>query len=137
MTCYVFGEWELNSTRHMLCRAGEAVQLRKQLFDVLGYLLEHHDRVVSPEQLIKFLWPQQYVDPEHARKRLDTVMSNLGKGLLLLGRTKRSLRMWKAMAIAVSPQWRSIVVGSGGLTACVQWLSSRNASGLSHRPTVA
>ena len=44
------------------------------------------------EQLIKFLWPQQYVDPEHARKRLDTVMSNLGWSLAAPGQDQAIIK---------------------------------------------
>jgi class 3 adenylate cyclase/DNA-binding winged helix-turn-helix (wHTH) protein/tetratricopeptide (TPR) repeat protein len=58
---YIFGEWELDTRLDELRCAGRSLKLEPQLFDVLWYLIEHRDRVVSNEELIDRLWPGQTV----------------------------------------------------------------------------
>jgi DNA-binding winged helix-turn-helix (wHTH) protein len=44
---YRFGDYELDAQLYPLRRAGELVELEPKVFDLLAYLIEHHDRVVS------------------------------------------------------------------------------------------
>ena len=41
--------------------AGTPVDLEPKVFDLLAYLIQHHDQFVSREKLYAQLWPQQFV----------------------------------------------------------------------------
>lgn len=58
---YRFGDYELNVQLYQLRHAGELVEIEPKVFDLLVYLLQHHDRVVSKDELLDKLWPDQVV----------------------------------------------------------------------------
>jgi len=58
---YVFLDYELNTSRFELCRAGIPLHIEPKAFDLLLYLIEHHDQVVTKEDLHAHLWPDQFV----------------------------------------------------------------------------
>ena len=58
---YVFLDYELNTSRYELCRAGIPLHIEPKTFDLLLYLIEHHDQVVTKEDLHAHLWPDQFV----------------------------------------------------------------------------
>ncbi len=58
---YAFGEWELDVGRYELRRAGHPIKLEPQVFSVLAYLVQHHDRVLSKQELFSHLWPGQFL----------------------------------------------------------------------------
>ena len=58
---YTFGEWQLDTRLYELRCAGKPLELEPKSFDVLLYLIEQRDRVVSNEELIERLWPGQTV----------------------------------------------------------------------------
>jgi len=51
-----FGEFRLDLDRAELFKNDEPVKLRRQSFDVLRYLLEHHGRLVEKCELIQAIW---------------------------------------------------------------------------------
>src|ERR687887_2585746 len=58
---YVFGAYEFDTGRRVLRLAGTPVDLEPKVFDLLAYLIQHHDQFVSREELYTQLWPQQFV----------------------------------------------------------------------------
>ena len=58
---YSFGEWQLDTRHDELRRAGRHLKLEPKVFDVLLYLIEHRDRVVSYKELIEHVWPGQLI----------------------------------------------------------------------------
>jgi predicted ATPase/class 3 adenylate cyclase/DNA-binding winged helix-turn-helix (wHTH) protein len=58
---YVFGNYTLDTECYELRRAGTRVKLQPQVFEVLTYLIEHRERLVSKQELLEQLWPQQFV----------------------------------------------------------------------------
>lgn len=58
---YVFGDYELDEQLYELRRAGEAVELERKVYDVLTYLIQHRDRLVTKDELLDQLWPGQAV----------------------------------------------------------------------------
>ena len=58
---YTFGECELDTQLHVLSRAGQSVKLRPKAFEVLVYLLEHRDRMVTKHELCEQVWPNQFI----------------------------------------------------------------------------
>jgi DNA-binding winged helix-turn-helix (wHTH) protein len=58
---YVFGAYEFDTDRRVLRLAGMPVDLEPKVFDLLAYLIQHHDQFVSREKLYAQLWSQQFV----------------------------------------------------------------------------
>ena len=58
---YCFGDCALDVARHELRRAGRIVALEPRGFQVLTYLLQHGDRVVTKEELFAHCWPDMFV----------------------------------------------------------------------------
>src|SRR5215813_15496350 len=58
---YVFGAYEFDTDRRVLRLAGTPVDLEPKVFDLLAYLIQHHDQFVSRDKLHAQLWSQQYV----------------------------------------------------------------------------
>jgi len=54
---YVFADYELDTRLYELRAAGEPCKLEPRVFNVLAYLLEHRDVVVTHEELLDHLWP--------------------------------------------------------------------------------
>lgn len=53
---YVFADCELDTDLYTLHRAGQPVRLRPKVYQVLTYLLMHHTRVVSKQELCEQVW---------------------------------------------------------------------------------
>jgi class 3 adenylate cyclase len=58
---YIFDDYTLDVDRHELCRAGQVVEIEPKVFQVLLYLLEHRDRVVTKDDLFTHCWPETFV----------------------------------------------------------------------------
>ena len=55
---YIFGDCCLDTALYTLQRAGQARRLRPKVFQVLVYLLQHHDRVIPKQELAAHVWPE-------------------------------------------------------------------------------
>ena len=58
---YVFGDYLLDTQRYELWCRGAQVRLRPKVFEVLVYLIRHRHRVVSKDELLEQLWPEQFI----------------------------------------------------------------------------
>ena len=58
---YAFGSSEFDTDRRVLRRAGTVVNVEPKVFDLLAYLLQHHDQFVSRQELYTQLWSQPFV----------------------------------------------------------------------------
>src|SRR5204863_7492269 len=52
--------------------------LTPKAFDVLRYLIEHADRLVTQDELLEAIWPGTYVNPEGIRKYILEIRKVLG-----------------------------------------------------------
>jgi DNA-binding winged helix-turn-helix (wHTH) protein len=75
---YVFGAYRLNTQRYELTHAGVPIPLRPKVFQVLAYLLAHHDGVVSKDELLEQLWPSQFVGDVGLKSYIMAVRKALG-----------------------------------------------------------
>jgi DNA-binding winged helix-turn-helix (wHTH) protein len=66
---YTFGDYTLDTQQYALCHAGIPLKLQPKVFDLLTYLIQHHDRVITRQELFDTLWPAQYVS-EDALERI-------------------------------------------------------------------
>src|SRR5215475_2434782 len=58
---YSFYDYTLDEARRELRRRGQSVTVEPKVFQVLLYLLQHCDRVVSKEELLEQCWPETFV----------------------------------------------------------------------------
>src|SRR6476469_4944462 len=61
MVKYAFEEWVLDTLSREVRGVDAAVPLEPQVFDVLAYLVEHHDRVVPKDELFDRIWGHRFV----------------------------------------------------------------------------
>ena len=73
-----FGSFRLDTVNHCLWRDDKRAPLTPKAFDVLRYLVEHGDRLVTPDELLEALWPETYVNPEGIRKYILEIRKVLG-----------------------------------------------------------
>jgi DNA-binding winged helix-turn-helix (wHTH) protein len=74
----VFGPFRLNAAGFSLLRGRERVRLSPKAFDVLHYLVERADRLVTQDELLEAVWPETYVNPEGIRKYILEIRKVLG-----------------------------------------------------------
>lgn len=75
---YAFGAFELDTRVFELRRAGIAIPLEPQVFDVLAYLIRHRDRLISKEELLEKLWSDRFVAETTLTSRLKEARKAVG-----------------------------------------------------------
>jgi TolB-like protein/DNA-binding winged helix-turn-helix (wHTH) protein len=75
---YVFADYELDEQLYELRRAGEALKLDRKVFDVLVYLIQHRDRLVTKDELLDNLWPGQVVGEAALTRCITSARKALG-----------------------------------------------------------
>jgi DNA-binding NarL/FixJ family response regulator/DNA-binding winged helix-turn-helix (wHTH) protein len=60
-TRYQFDNYLLDTTRRELERDGMPIPLEPKVYQVLVYLLEHADRLVTRDELLQHVWPEMFV----------------------------------------------------------------------------
>jgi DNA-binding winged helix-turn-helix (wHTH) protein/tetratricopeptide (TPR) repeat protein len=73
-----FRAFRLDTVNHCLWRGEQRVSLPPKAFDVLRYLVEHADRLVTQEEILEKLWPETYVNPEVVKKYVREIRKALG-----------------------------------------------------------
>ena len=58
---FQFDQITLDTAQYRLCAAGEPVAVEPQVFDLLSYLIENRQRVVSRDELLEKLWKGKVV----------------------------------------------------------------------------
>jgi DNA-binding winged helix-turn-helix (wHTH) protein/tetratricopeptide (TPR) repeat protein len=73
-----FRAFRLDTVNHCLWRGEQRVPLPPKAFDVLRYLVDHADRLVTQEEILEKLWPDTYVNPEVVKKYVLEIRKVLG-----------------------------------------------------------
>src|SRR5262249_27619810 len=73
-----FHAFRLDPVNHRLWRGGERVTLAPKAFDVLRYLVQHADRLVTQEEILEAVWPDTHVNPEVVKKYVLEIRKVLG-----------------------------------------------------------
>src|SRR5246500_2401515 len=75
---YRFGQFELNARRRTLSRADSVISLTPKAFDVLLFLAQNPNRLVTKEELLQAVWGDTFVEEgnltqyiSHLRKALE------------------------------------------------------------------
>lgn len=77
---YEFGPFRLDPRRRILLREQEAVPLTSKAFELLLILIEHRERVVLKDELLKLLWPRSVVEESNLTQNVFMVRKALGEG---------------------------------------------------------
>jgi adenylate cyclase len=75
---YVFGDHVLNVARRELHRGTQSVAVEPQVFDLLVYLLQNRDRVVSKDDLIASIWGGRVVSDSTLTSRINAARRAVG-----------------------------------------------------------
>src|SRR5690606_530074 len=75
---YTFEDFTLDTARLELRCGDDLVPLEPQVFDVLAYLVEHHDRVVTRDELTEHIWPERYISDAALSSRLMAARKAVG-----------------------------------------------------------
>ena len=73
-----FHSFRLDIVNHCLWNGEDRVALTPKAFDVLRYLVEHADRLVTQDEILSALWPEIYVNPEVIKKYVLEIRKALG-----------------------------------------------------------
>ncbi len=75
---FLFNNYELDCQRRELRKGDAAVALEPQVFDLLVYLIENRDRVVSKDDLIAAVWAGRIVSDSTLTSRINAVRKAIG-----------------------------------------------------------
>ncbi|MEM9606386.1 MAG: winged helix-turn-helix domain-containing protein [Actinomycetota bacterium] len=84
----IFDEFRLDPTGFELRRGDDLVDLEPQVFEVLRYLVEHADRVVTKTELLDEVWETRFVSESTLTSRIKTARKALGDD----GRAQRFIK---------------------------------------------
>ena len=73
-----FAGCELSIDRHELRRDGQVVPMEPQVFDVLAYLVRHHDRLVPKAELLDQVWGSRFVSESALTSRIKSARRAVG-----------------------------------------------------------
>ena len=83
-----FGDHVLDSEQRELRCGAELVAVEPQVFDLLVYLVQHHDRVVSKDDLLQAVWGGRIVSDAALAARINAARRALGDN----GKAQRWIR---------------------------------------------
>jgi pimeloyl-ACP methyl ester carboxylesterase len=82
-----FGEHELDLPRRELREGGRVVSMQPQVFELLTYLVERHERVVSKDELLDAIWDDPEVTESSLQRTVSQARAALGESGRELVRT--------------------------------------------------
>jgi DNA-binding winged helix-turn-helix (wHTH) protein len=85
---YAFGAYTLDTDRYELREAGKLCALEPHAVDILAYLLQHRERVVTKQELLEHLWPKRFVGEGILAQRLMMIRKAIGDS----GRSQRCIK---------------------------------------------
>ena len=77
---YVFADCSLDIDRRELWRGNDRVAVEPQVFDLLHYLIQNRERVVSKDDLIAHVWNGRIVSDSSLSSRITAVRRAVGDG---------------------------------------------------------
>lgn len=74
---YEFGPFRADLEQRLLLRQGEVVPLTSKVFETLLVLIEHRDRVLEKEELMRLVWPDTVVEDNNLTVNISTLRKAL------------------------------------------------------------
>ena len=75
---YAFEGYEFDTARLETRRDGELLHVEPQVFDVLVYLIEHRDHMVTKEELLDNIWGDRFVSESALTSRIKSARRLIG-----------------------------------------------------------
>ena len=75
---FFFSNHSLDLDRRELARGGEGIAIEPQVFDLLVYLIENRDRVVTKDNLIETIWDGRTVSESALTSRINAARKAVG-----------------------------------------------------------
>ena len=115
---YKFGDCELDADLHELKVGGETLAVEPQVFDLLLYLVEHRDRMVSKNEIHQAIWKGRIVSEANLSNRIGLARQAVGddgkaqaliktfprRGFRFVGKVEeRSTAATDAVSVATGP----------------------------------
>jgi pimeloyl-ACP methyl ester carboxylesterase/DNA-binding winged helix-turn-helix (wHTH) protein len=75
---FEFGKYAIDANRRELNRAGKAVHVEPQVFDLLLHLIRNRDRVVSKDDLLANIWDGRVVSDSTLSNRINAARKAIG-----------------------------------------------------------
>src|SRR5215212_9884581 len=75
---FAFGDYQLDIERRELRRGGECVDLAPKVFDLLTFLVQHRDRVITKDDLLQAVWGGRIVSESALTTRINAVRRAIG-----------------------------------------------------------
>jgi DNA-binding winged helix-turn-helix (wHTH) protein/tetratricopeptide (TPR) repeat protein len=76
---FEFADFRLDPGRRLLLRENQPIQLQPKAFDTLLVLVEHSDRVVSKDELMKLVWQDAFVEESNLTQNIFVLRKTLGE----------------------------------------------------------
>jgi DNA-binding winged helix-turn-helix (wHTH) protein len=77
---YRFSEFQLDAVKRVLMRGNSLVQLPSRAFDVLLALVEHNQRVIDKDELMRLVWGERVVEENNLMRHISTLRKALDEG---------------------------------------------------------
>ncbi len=90
-----FGDCRLDLARRELRRGGEVVEIEPKAFDLLAFLVQHPERVVSKDDLLQAVWDGRIVSELALTTRISAVRRALGDD----GAAQRQIRTFNRSGV--------------------------------------
>ncbi len=76
---YRFADFDLDTTKRLLLKAGKPVPLNSKTLDLLETLIERHGEVVPKDELLETIWAGQFVEESNLTVQISTLRKVLGE----------------------------------------------------------
>lgn len=76
---FEFGEFRLDTTRRLLTRNGEPVQLSYKAFEMLALLVANSGRIVEKDEILREIWPDTFVEEGSLARNISVLRKVLGE----------------------------------------------------------
>lgn len=131
---YAFGEHVLDIRRRELRRGGELLELEPQVFDLLVYLVQHRDRVVGRDDLLRAVWGGRIVSDSALAARINAARRALGDN----GEVQRLIRTLPRKGIRFVAEVREAPDGAPSTLAAASGAAGLGGSqALCDKPSIA
>jgi DNA-binding winged helix-turn-helix (wHTH) protein/pimeloyl-ACP methyl ester carboxylesterase len=78
---YRFDQFQVDASKRLLFENGEIVSLTPKAFDTLLALVESQGNVVSKEELMQIVWPNQFLEENNLAQNIHAIRRALGEGI--------------------------------------------------------
>src|SRR5206468_7421444 len=76
---YEFDDFRVDTGQFLLARSGHMTPITPTVFRILLILLERAGQVVSKDELMRFVWPDSFVEEGNLNRNVSTLRKALGE----------------------------------------------------------